>query len=179
MRSRPRSRRLGLAALGCVALVLRFACVCAAASDSAISQATDPYVAAATATGVPLELLVAVAGTESGFHPWALNVNGRPQYCRSREQAQRILAITDNVDIGLMQINWPFWGSRLGVSKSALLDPRLNLLYGARILKQPLMHRGDLWHGIGAYHAGTLRTRDRYNQKVYSVYLAYLQGRIK
>ena len=142
------------------------------------AQAPDPYTAAARATGVPLDLLVAVAGTESGFHPLALNVKGREIYCRSVAEAKRILSTTDNVDIGLMQINWPFWGRRLGVSKSDLLDPKSNLLYGARILKAPLTRGGNIWRRVSDYHAGSVTTRNLYNHKVYSVYLAYLNGRI-
>jgi len=142
------------------------------------AQAPDPYTAAARATVVPLDLLVAVAGTESGFHPLALNVKGREIYCRSVAEAKRILSTTDNVDIGLMQINWPFWGRRLGVSKYDLLDPRSNLLYGARILKEPLARGGNIWRRVSDYHAGSVTTRNRYNQKVYSVYLAYLNRRL-
>ncbi|HEY6394917.1 MAG TPA: transglycosylase SLT domain-containing protein, partial [Candidatus Binataceae bacterium] len=105
-------------------------------SRAAESPADDPYVAAAREAGVPLEVLVAVAGAESGYHPYALNIGGKQVYCHSRDEAERFLATEDNVDIGLMQIDWPFWGPRLGVSKTALLDARTNLRFGARILKQ-------------------------------------------
>jgi len=142
------------------------------------APASDPYTAAAHAAGVPLDLLVAVAGSESGFHPLALNIKGREIYCRSLAEAKRILSTTDNVDIGLMQINWPFWGRRLGVSKYDLLDPKSNLLYGARILKEPLARGGNIWRRVSDYHAGSVTTRNLYNHKVYSVYLAYLNGRI-
>jgi len=137
----------------------------------------DPYSSAAASAQVPLDLLVAIAGAESGYHPWALNVAGRQKYCRSRAEAERLLASNDNVDIGLMQINWSFWGRRLGLSKNELLDPRVNLLCGARILRKCLDGGGgDIWRRISDYHAGTTSTRNRYNQRVYSSYIQYLHG---
>jgi soluble lytic murein transglycosylase-like protein len=146
---------------------------------AAEAAAEDPYAAAARSAGVPLELLVAIAGTESGYHPWALNLGGHQTYCRSREEAERFLATSDNADIGLMQINWAFWGGRLKLSKNALLDPPTNLMYGARILKQSLDRSGSLWQRIGYYHSGSTREHDRYNQQVYRAYLQYLHGDIR
>jgi len=139
----------------------------------------DPYIAAAETEQVPLNLLVAVAGAESGYHPWALNLAGREVYCHTREEAERLLAKYDKVDIGLMQINWPYWGPRLKITKSELLDPRTNLVYGARILKKCLEGGGDIWRRISDYHSGSASTRDRYNQRVYTSYLRYLRGEIR
>jgi Transglycosylase SLT domain len=141
--------------------------------------ADNPYVAAATSAGVALELLVAIVGTESKYHPWALDVDGRQIYCRSREEAEQMLAGLDdnaNVDIGLMQINWRFWSHHLRVTKYDLLDPRTNLLIGARILKQGLRRGGSIWHRISNYHSGSAEERNRYNQQVYSAYMQYLRG---
>ncbi|HZP45478.1 MAG TPA: lytic transglycosylase domain-containing protein [Candidatus Binataceae bacterium] len=137
----------------------------------------DPYLAAAARHHVPVELLAAVAGAESGYHPWALNIHGHEIYCRSKDEALRLLAGTDDVDIGLMQINWPFWGPRLGISKTELLDPRINLMMGARILRQMLARGGNVWRRISDYHSGSPQRRDRYNQLVYSAYLHYLNRR--
>jgi transglycosylase-like protein with SLT domain len=139
----------------------------------------SPYVIAARRAGVPLELLVAVVGAESGYHPWALNIRGREVYCQSREEAQHLLATSDNVDIGLMQINWPFWGPRLKVRKDDLLDPTTNLIYGAGILKECLKREGDIWHRIGDYHSSRAKEQVRYNEKVYSAYLRYLHGQLQ
>jgi hypothetical protein len=138
----------------------------------------DPYVEAAELEGVPRELLVAIAGAESAFHPWALNIDGHQVYCSSREEAEQLLATVDTVDIGLMQINWLIWGRRFGLSKRQLLDPRTNLIYGAKILKQDLARGGDIWRRISDYHAGSVQRRDRYNQSVYEHYLRYLRGEV-
>jgi soluble lytic murein transglycosylase-like protein len=146
------------------------------ASDS--ERRSNPYVQAATLEDIPRELLVAVAGAESGFHPWALNINGHQVYCRSREEAEGLLSTVDKVDIGLMQINWLFWGPRFGLSKSQMLDPRTNLIYGARILKLDLARGGSIWKRISDYHSGSLQRRDRYNKLVYEHYLRYLHGQV-
>lgn len=84
-----------------------------------IRDARDPYVAASQSTGVPLELLAAIAGAESAYHPWALNLRGRQVYCRSRAEAERLISGFDDVDIGLMQVNFPH-------GADALASPRAN-----------------------------------------------------
>ena len=73
---------------------------------------------AARGANVPPDLLIAIAGAESGYHPWALNIKGRQVFCQSREEAETVLETTptDDIDIGLMQINWRFWGPRSGVA---------------------------------------------------------------
>ena len=145
------------------------------------SDDADPYVAAATAAGVPLDVLVAVVGAESGYHPWALDIEGHQVFCRSRVEAEAVLAntATTNVDIGLMQINWRFWGPRLGVARTSLLDPRINLAMGARILRDSLSRDGSIWRRISNYHSGSTHERERYNQQVYDAYLRYLRGEVR
>jgi len=126
---------LTLASVGLLALLLR-----AAPASCEGQQVESPYVVAARNADVPADLLIAIAGAESGYHPWALNIKGHQVFCQSREEAENVLANTptDDVDIGLMQINWRFWGPRSGAaSKSELLDPRRNLELGAAILKAP------------------------------------------
>ncbi len=146
-------------------------------APGATAPATDPYVAASRRTGVPLAILAAVAGVESDYHPWALDIQGHEVYCHSRKQAEQILlGAPDDVDIGLMQINYRFWGPRLKVSKLQLLDPRKNLLYGALILKRCLARGGDIWRRISDYHSGSVGARNRYNRRVYAKYLRYLRG---
>jgi len=150
----------------------------AGGADSGVARSTpdDLYARAAAQEQVPLELLVAIVGTESGYHPWALNIDGREVYCHSRQEAEQRLATGDHVAIGLMQISWPYWGQRLGLSKAQMLDPATNLRYGARILRQGLSRSGSIWLRISNYHSGSLETRDTYNRRVYANYLRYLRG---
>jgi len=82
-----------------------------------------------------VELLLAVSHAESGFNPNALNVAGRPVFPSSRFEAERILKRAgENVDGGLMQINWRIWNKKIGLSKADFLDPALNVLLESKIL---------------------------------------------
>jgi len=152
---------------------------CPIRSADASSSSDELYRQAAIVEGVPLDLLIAVAGAESGYHPWALNIDGQQVYCRSRAEAEGLLARHDHVAIGLMQINWQFWGPRIGLTKERLLDPATNLMIGARILKEGLGRDGSVWERISNYHSGSSHRRDKYNQLVYNSYLRYLRGEIK
>jgi soluble lytic murein transglycosylase-like protein len=174
------SRHLRIALMLTVLTVLVPRGALGANPTASVSNA-DPYVAAATEAGVPLQVLIAIAGAESAYHPWALDIEGRQRFCQSRAEAETVLAntATTNVDIGLMQINWRFWGPRLGVAKTALLDPRTNLLMGARILRDSLARDGSTWRGISNYHSGARRERERYNNQVYKAYLRYLRGEVR
>lgn len=146
------------------------------ASAGRAGSAENPYVRAASREQVPLEVLVAIAGAESSFHPWALNIDGHEVYCQSRQEAEQLLRNNDHVAIGLMQINWRYWGPRLGLTKAELLEPATNLIYGARILKSGLERGGSLWFRISSYHSGSIAQREKYDQLVYENYRRYLSG---
>lgn len=90
---------------------------------------------AATAHGLPMALLVAVARGESNFDPDAVSsANAR----------------------GLMQIQWPGTGRHLGFRRiSDLHDPCRNVDAGARYLKELLArYGGDLHLALAAYNYG-------------------------
>lgn len=126
---------------------------------------------ASAATGIPVELILAVSHVESGFQPRAINVSGRSYYPLSRHEAESILKSSgDNVDIGLMQINWGHWGKKLGVPKYDLLDPRLNVFLGARILEHCVRTSGDWWKGVGIYHSPHESRQRAYVEKVWQSY---------
>jgi soluble lytic murein transglycosylase-like protein len=97
---------------------------------------------ASAKTGLPADLLMAIAKVESGMEPGAIN--------KSHEQR------TGTVDLGLMQINS---GNlrRLkdqGVTRESLLaDPCLNTMVGASILAEKIKKHGFDWNAVGAYNA--------------------------
>ena len=113
--------------------------------------------------GLPSAVVEGIIVVESGGNPWALHVGigkGYAFYPRSAAQARRLLAVslalTDNVDIGLMQINWRTWGESvraLGLDAYDLLDARTNLEMGCRILAQALSGRGSFLERLGRYHS--------------------------
>lgn len=145
------------------------------------SSGEDPYSVAATRSGVARDILVAIVGAESAYHPYALNIAGHQKFCHTRAEAEAAIdsTATDDIDIGLMQINWHFWGAKSGMQRKDLLDPAKNLLLGASILREGLARNGTLWHRISNYHSGYPRERDRYNQQVYDAYLRYKRGQVQ
>lgn len=131
------------------------------------ASSPDPFAYASQATGVPAQLLVAISRVESSHHPWALNIEGTAFYPRSREEAERILeGAADNVDIGLMQVNYRTWGRRMGLTKVQLLDSYINTWAGAVILRLYLS-RYPFWEAVGRYHSAYRNRQIGYAWRVY------------
>lgn len=90
--------------------------------------------------GIPEDVLMAIAKTESGFNKDAKNVNKN-----------------GSTDIGLMQINsgWLPNLSKFDITKEDLAtDACLNLKVGAWILSNNVKSLGWNWDAIGAYNVG-------------------------
>jgi hypothetical protein len=107
---------------------------------------------AAQRYGVNPQLLYAIAKTESGLNPRALNRNPDGSY-----------------DIGLMQINsrWLPTLRRYGISEVRLFEPCTSIHVGAWILAQNMRRLGNTWNAVGAYNAKTPERRLQYAIKVY------------
>ena len=113
--------------------------------------------------GLPSAVVEGIIAVESGGNPWALRVgigDGHALYPRSGAEARRLLAValalTDNVDVGLMQINWRTWGDAvraLGLDAYDLLEARTNLEVGCRALAEALSGRGSFLARLGRYHS--------------------------
>jgi hypothetical protein len=131
----------------------------------------DPFTLASEATQVPVQLLVAISRVESSDHPWALNIEGKSIYAKDRQETEHFLKhASDDVDIGLMQVNYRIWGQHLGLTKDDLLDPYTNAWAGAVILRFYLSQY-PFWEAIGRYHS-TNRTRQiEYAWRVYQALL--------
>lgn len=139
------------------------------------------YRHASIATGVPADVLYVVALVESGRShrtgrertpwPWSLNLHGRGWHFPSRATAWRALSLAiaageRSVDIGLMQVNWRYHGSRFKDPWHAL-DPEQNLKVAAELLKDCYARRRDWWASVGCYHAPNDAARAaRYRQRV-------------
>lgn len=118
--------------------------------------------------GLPSSVVEGIIVVESGSNPWVLRVNlgkGYSFYPRTRGEARRFLAValalTDNVDIGLMQINWRTWKGEIlasGLRPYDLLEPEMNLKVGCLILAEALATRGTFEARLGRYHT---RQRER------------------
>lgn len=103
--------------------------------------------------GINPWLLVAIARTESGLNPRAVNRgNGNGSY-----------------DVGLMQINsaWLPMLRSYGIDEERLFEPCTNITVGAWILAQNMRRLGATWEAVGAYNAASHEKRVRYATSVY------------
>ena len=127
---------------------------------SGVARATC-WNAASESYGIPVDVIKAVAKTESGFNADALNVNKYGSH-----------------DIGVMQIN-SFWLPALakhGIDEEALKDPCTNVKVGAWILANNAKRLGWNWNAIGAYNVGCAklsaeecdRRRSKYAWKIHA-----------
>ena len=108
---------------------------------------------AATRYQIPVQLLKAIAMTETKMNPYAINVNRNKTY-----------------DIGLMQIN-SSWLSKLnlvGINREDLLDGCKNIQVGAWILASNIKEYGFNKKAIGAYNSMTPSYQEAYARKVLS-----------
>lgn len=129
---------------------------------AAVGACEAEILAAARLHGVPPGILYSVGLTETGrkgsLHPYALNIEGRTVFAKSREAAvlefNRARAEGKSlIDLGCMQINYRYHGGEFR-SVSAMLDPRANVDYAARFLAR-LRARHETWTmAVARYHAG-------------------------
>lgn len=119
---------------------------CTASTHACWEEAGERY-------GVNPHLLYAIAKTESGLNPRAINrANKNGSY-----------------DIGLMQINsrWLPTLRKYGIEEDHLWDPCINIHVGAWVLGQNISRMGNSWEAVGAYNARNPELRQRYAGKVY------------
>jgi soluble lytic murein transglycosylase-like protein len=118
--------------------------------------------AAAVAEDVPIGLLYAVALTETGsggeLNPFALNIEGTPFLAGSKTEAVAMFqkareADKKLIDLGCMQINY-YYHHRSFSSIPAMLDPRQNVYYAAKLLRSLRARHGSWTEAVARYHAG-------------------------
>lgn len=132
---------------------------------------------AASESGVPLDVLRAIALTETGRRiggqmrpwPWAGNADGRGFWFDTPEEAlafaqQNLARGRPSFDLGCFQINWRWHGEHF-TSPAAMLDPLTNARYAARFLAQLHAELGDWEAAAGAYHSRTPHLAGRYRAR--------------
>ena len=117
---------------------------------------------AAKRHALPPAILYAVALTETGkqglLQPYALNIDGRSLFPESLNAAVATVATARAngakfIDIGCMQVNLRFHGKNFE-SPAAMFDPRQNVDYAARFLKQLRIQEGSWTLAVARYNAG-------------------------
>lgn len=163
---------------------LVFACVAAfaIAGTAAFAKASEEtadicLVAAryaAEKTGVPVSILTALTLTETGRGsdnrlqpwPWTLNEGGDSHWFATRKDAIEHLssalnAGASNVDIGCFQLNYRWHGHQFK-SLEAMMEPRSNALYAARLVAGFYARSGSWEAAVGAFHSMTPEVAERY-----------------
>lgn len=119
--------------------------------------------------GVPKNLVMAIAKTESDLEPWVINVVGRDYRAKTREQALAIVHAARarglSHDIGIMQIN-NWWLRKLNISPETAIEPENNITLGVWILAREIRKHGFNWKAVGAYHSPTPWRQQQYAYRV-------------
>jgi len=111
---------------------------------------------------VPLGILYAVGLTETGrkasLQPYALNIEGKAVFAKSRQEALRIFQAAHKqgaklIDLGCMQINHYYHGKQFD-SPQAMLEPAANVAYAAQFLRELYQREGSWTMAVARYHAG-------------------------
>lgn len=113
-------------------------------------------------------LLYSIATQESGLNPRALNRNADGTF-----------------DIGMMQVNTKHLPllATYGIQLEDLWDPCTNIHAGAWVLAHGVKVFGANWNAVGAYNAGTKKSKERdalrakYANRVHGIYRRYLRVR--
>lgn len=150
-------------------------------------QCLDAINRASQVSGVPRDILLAVAMTETGRQgvngaepwPWALNQAGDSKWFDTREQALQWLNTliargVTNIDIGCFQLNWR-WHGKAFASTDAMIDPQNNADYAAGFLSD-LMHKTGSWEkAVAGFHSFTPELAERYMKRFRPIH-ASVQG---
>ena len=114
--------------------------------------------------GVPKELLLAIAKTESNLNAWAINIQGKGYQLKNKAEAlalaQKAFDSGKSFDIGLMQIN-VWWLKKYNIDLSTALEPQNNVILGAFVLKHEIMRHGLNWKAVASYHTPLSRNPAR------------------
>lgn len=111
---------------------------------------------------VPLNILYSVALTETGrggrLQPYDINADGKFMHGRDLREALELVAAEQArgakfIDVGCMQINIRFHGSRFG-SLRDMFDPSQNVRYAASFLKILKAEQGTWTLAVARYNAG-------------------------
>ena len=118
---------------------------------------------------IPTGLLRAIGEVESGLNPYAINHNGRSYFFKSSNEAmsfvRRLLQKgCTNFGVGCFQLHYKSHASKFS-SIQVMLDPRANIDYAAKLLRQLYVNNGYTWEtAVKRYHS----RKERFNKIYYS-----------
>lgn len=137
---------------------------------------------AATETGVPKDVLLALTRTETGRSrggklqpwPWTVNLQGKGYWFATKTEALAFATLHHDAgarsfDVGCFQVNFK-WHGQAFQSISDMFDPDTNAFYAASFLKDLKQGRGDWSEAAGAYHSKTPELKARYQARFEDIY---------
>lgn len=155
-----------------------FPCPTLHARDNPADLCLEAAAEASSTTGVPYEVLRAIATVETGRKgqpwPWTANLGGDGHWFDSADEAERSVseALSEgatNVDLGCFQLNYRWHGEKFA-SLADMLDPTQNATYAAEFLADHFARTGDWALAAAAYHSATPEYATAYQAKFESVY---------
>ncbi|WP_262268014.1 lytic transglycosylase domain-containing protein [Microvirga yunnanensis] len=156
-----RTRRI-LAAAALAGSIFSPCAVLPALAQSPSGQCEREMMRAASKYGVPLGMLYSVGLTETGrrgsLQPYAMNVEGKAVFSNTAAEAMQRFEEASRggarlIDLGCMQINHLYHRENFP-SLESMLNPRSNVEYAARFLRE-LKARHETWTmAVARYHAG-------------------------
>ena len=138
--------------------------------------------AASEASGVPIDILLAITRVETGRGgadgearpwPWTINADGAGTWYDTQEEAVEAAGthLTDGTgtfDVGCFQLNIRWHGDSFD-NLSEMFDPDRNAAYAAEFLSNLYQESGNWADAVAAYHSRTPELADSYLQKVKAV----------
>ena len=133
----------------------------------------DAAAHAATRTGVPYAVLLAITKVETGRNnrpwPWTVNFGGEGKWFDTAAEAEASVAEAvgqgaTNLDLGCFQLNYR-WHSEAFASIADMLDPEGNATYAAEFLARHFADSGDWALAAAAYHSTTPEYAESYKAK--------------
>ena len=153
-----------------------------ARSAEALGSLCDRAAAdAALATGVPIDILLAISRVESGRKadgelkpwPWTINADGKGKFYDTEAEAVAAATahLTDGTgtfDIGCFQLNIRYHGQAFATFEE-MFDPEKNADYAARFLTSLYQETGTWADAVAAYHSRTPDLAQAYLNQVKAV----------
>jgi hypothetical protein len=120
---------------------------------------------------IPKGLLSAISIVESKMHPFTLNNAGQSYYFNDFGKvyiklSELLNSGESNVDIGCMQLNHHYHAKNFS-KLTDMLDPKENVEYAAKFLKQLYAENNKSWHkAVRFYHSRISSKHKIYSKKV-------------
>lgn len=132
---------------------------------------------------IPADTLHSISLIESGkphskykikvVWPWTVNVEGKGYYFDTKREAVKfvktnLMSGKNSIDVGCMQINLKYHPEAFRTVEQAF-DPKYNIAYSAKILRDKYDNTGNWLSAIAGYHSASFVRGYKYKKNVIKV----------